>query len=75
MFAELTCGKCEAHLQVDAEDNDNAVWSLIWRFANNHTTDTCGGMFTHGVSLDGPLAEVKYVPRPHKGDEGEEAAL
>lgn len=76
MFAELTCGKCEAHMQVDAEDNDEGVWSLLWRFANNHTTATCGGMFTGGIPTDSP-ADVKLVPRPRPGgdDGGEEATL
>jgi hypothetical protein len=35
MFVELTCGRCEAHMQVDSED-DTGVWMLTWRFSEAH---------------------------------------
>lgn len=75
MYAEFTCGRCEAHMQIDAEDHDEGVWSLIWRFTNNHTTSTCGGMFTSGSSLEEPLPEVKLVPRPSRPPDGDEAPV
>lgn len=75
MYAEFTCGKCEAHMQIDAEDHDEGVWSLIWRFANNHTTSSCGGMFTGGIPADASVQSTKLVPRPLSvGDEGDEEA-
>jgi hypothetical protein len=37
MFVELTC-TCQAHFQMDAEDNDTAVWLLVNRFVNAHTS-------------------------------------
>lgn len=40
MFVEMTCGSCEAHFQMDAEDNDTGVWSLVYRFTDAHSA--CG---------------------------------
>lgn len=33
--------KCEASFSIDSEgENDDAVWHLVWRFANSHVN--CG---------------------------------
>ena len=40
MYAEMIC-KCESSFSIDFEDdNEDAAWHLIWRFANAHAA--CG---------------------------------
>lgn len=61
MFVELNC-RCEAHLQIDAaEDDDDCVWSLIWRFSNSHVS--CGYV-TPGTTLDTLPDPRKLITRP-----------
>lgn len=57
MFVEMTCGACDAHFQVDAEDNDTAMWLLINRYVNAHVA--CGYMTA--VETDNTIANRRVV--------------
>lgn len=66
MYCELTCGRCEAHLQMDTENEDGA-WLLVLRYAEAHVE--CGFVTPAAKTDDQPRRRVVY--RDKKNPPGE----